>query len=522
MALKFSMILEAIDRASAPAKKARASVAGLTAGVRRWGQEVRRMSRQVESGERSMEHFQRRARRLRQVALGSFFQAAAHSARSLANSVSNVTRRLRLMERAGNAARGGLKWMGRKALDVAGGAAKWGAAAATGAGGFALFDMFRKAGPFAQSRIAFKVAEGSAEKAKTKLDWISKFAAETPYELEEVIESFKNLQGIGGVDPTDGSLRIVGDTAAALSKDIMQVSEAYSDAVNGQFERLLELGLRASQQGSKVTFTYRKNGKAITKIVKNEALSLKRALDEIWSDLYAGSTLAQSKSLFGIISNIKDLYTRFLVMVADAGIFDKVKNKLQEWLGQLNALDENGKLAIWADNISANLEKAFDWATKFIEDTNWNQVGNDLKMIGDAVWTIARALGVAVSRMRELGSAMPPQTRWLLKGVGWVGSQMFGEEQEPSKAPATPRGRARHRQPAQSSAPAAGRGGWRREPQLASKPKSKTAERLDIGGETHVKISLSGPLRANVVSAKARNPNVPLVVRTGKIMAQPA
>ena len=81
MALKFSMILEAVDRVTAPARKMRSSVSQLTSGIRRWGQDVRRVSQDIESGSRSLEHYERRARRLRQVAIGSIFRAAGLQAR---------------------------------------------------------------------------------------------------------------------------------------------------------------------------------------------------------------------------------------------------------------------------------------------------------------------------------------------------------------------------------------------------------------------------------------------------------
>lgn len=61
MALKFSMILEAVDRASAPARKVKASVGGLVSGFRAWGQQVAAYLGLTEGGVRNL--FKRLERR---------------------------------------------------------------------------------------------------------------------------------------------------------------------------------------------------------------------------------------------------------------------------------------------------------------------------------------------------------------------------------------------------------------------------------------------------------------------------
>ena len=43
MALKYSFILEAIDRATAPVRKVRAATRGLTAGTKSMGEQMRRI-----------------------------------------------------------------------------------------------------------------------------------------------------------------------------------------------------------------------------------------------------------------------------------------------------------------------------------------------------------------------------------------------------------------------------------------------------------------------------------------------
>ena len=507
MALKFSMVLQAVDRVTAPARRVRTAVSGMTSGIRQFAQQMRRTSQDVQSGARSLEYYQTRARRMRQVALGRIFQAAAASARQLATNVRAGVRNLNLMERAGRAAGAGI----RSLVGKAAGLAKWGLAGASAATGLSLFNLFDTAGQMEQYRIAFQVAEGSAEKAKAKMDWISKFAADTPYELDQTIEAFRTLQSVAGVDPTDGSLRIVGDAAAGTSKDLQQVAEAYADAVNMQFERLLELGLRATQQGNKVTFVYRKNGQAITKTVKKDGLEVKKALEGIWKDQFGGSTLAQSKSLFGILSNMKDMWSRFQVMVADAGIFEKVKAKLSELYEWVSKLADNGTLKVWAKDISDALGSAFDWAVNLIKNTDWAAFGRDLQKIGKAAWDIANGVADAVRAYQRWNAGNEAR---LYEGTenGWFSSKQAREDARKKRqalekefGPLTGTGRAEQR----NRAPA------------VSKPQA-SAGRVQVGGATKVEVAFVGPLRGRVVSTRADNAAVPTIVNLGHSMGAPA
>lgn len=397
MSFKYSMILEAVDKASGPAKRVKQNMSALVQGTRAWGQQVKKVSRDVESGARSLQFYETRARRLRQVALGSFFRAASMSARQLSDNVRAAVRNLNIMERAGKAARAGVGSLLSRGI----GMAKWGVAGAAGAAGLGLFDLFSTAGKFEQYRIAFKVAEGSADKAKAKLQWISQFATDTPYELDQVIDAFRTLQSVGGVDPTDGALRIVGDTAAGTSKDLQQVAEAYSDAVNLQFERLLDLGLRATRQGEKVTFFYKKNGQELSKTVKAQSLAVKRALDEIWGAQFGGSTSAQSRSFFGIISNLKDQWNGFLLQVADAGIFDLVKSKLQGLLDKVNEMAASGELKKWAEIISTEMEKAVNWVSSLTK-ADFDHFKQELSDVAKAAGAVASAIARAAEAYNSL------------------------------------------------------------------------------------------------------------------------
>lgn len=75
---------------------------------------------------------------------------------------------------------------------------------AAGAGVFAK-GVMDTASEFERYETILTTLEGSAEKAKKSMAWISDFAARTPYEMNEVTDSFVKLKAYG-LDPLKDGL----------------------------------------------------------------------------------------------------------------------------------------------------------------------------------------------------------------------------------------------------------------------------------------------------------------------------
>jgi len=513
--LKFSMILEAVDRFTGPAKRAQSSSKGLVGTVRRISTEARKMRADVDSGRRSVEWLERTTRRNRKLAIAYAMRGAAMEASKLGRKLDNLVRKLRLTERAGRAAGRGLKWAGGKLL----GAAKWGLAAGVAAGGFALFNLFGTAGKFEQYKVQLEGIEGSAAKAKKAMNWVQDFAEKTPFELDQVMEAFVALKAYG-LDPLNGSLLALGDGAAGMSKPLMQAVEALADATTGEFERLKEFGIRASKQGERVTFSYRQNGKEMRREAAMTGGAIEEALTGIFSERFGGGMVRQSKTLFGILSNIKDLWSKFLVMIADAGIFDKVKGKLDEWRSKLDVMAKNGRLKKWAQSISDMLEKAFEWGVKFAEETDWKAVGEGL----------AAAVEMLVSMVTWLGKAKKMADD-IAAGQAMVIRRETPEQQRDRRAREAndntddDRGFLEKiftiRRTTQSAAGTKGSkdadGSWKRAPGA----KSTKPQKVAVGGKVGVQVSLSSDLRARLTQLEKRG-DVPVEAKVGRTMRSAA
>jgi phage tail tape-measure protein len=360
MALKLSLIIKAVDQASGSFKRINSAAKSLA------GAGMRQLTREGGSASRAVDRVR-----------GAISRIPASMARAGA-----ATRRL-----AGRAGLGALLLSARavgstirRVFDVA----KWGVLGAAGGAAYGVGSfiggIIPLASKFEQFQVILENTEGSVAKARKAMDWVKTFAKTTPYEVSEVMEAFVQLKAYG-IDPTNGSLESLGNAAAGMGKGLMQAVEMIADAQTGEFERIKEFGVKAKVAGEKVTFTYMKEGKERTRIAKNSAAEIQKALLGIFDERFKGMMDRQSRTLSGLWSNIKDQFANFQLDIADAGFFDAVKGKVQQILDRFSALAKDGTLKRWATEISAKLTEITDKATKFITETNWSAVAQGMGTI---------------------------------------------------------------------------------------------------------------------------------------------
>lgn len=177
-------------------------------------------------------------------------------------------------------------------------------AAAIGAGFTAIL-----AGPLAAAakmeslNIALKSSfKGNEEQAAAAFKNINDFATKTPYDLEGVTTAFLRLKN-AGLDPTNKALEAYGNIASSTpGKTIMDFVEAVGDAVVGENERLKEFNISASKSGDFIDYTFQ----GVTTRVRNNGKAIEQYLQYIGNTKFAGAMVAQSESLNGKISSLKD------------------------------------------------------------------------------------------------------------------------------------------------------------------------------------------------------------------------
>jgi phage tail tape-measure protein len=222
------------------------------------------------------------------------------------------------------------------------------------------------AAEFERFRTILTTLEGSSAKADKSMAWISDFAAKTPFAMKEVTDNFVKLRAYG-LEPMDGTLRTLGDTAAAMGKPLESAVEAIADAVTGENERLKEFGIKAKAIGDKFVYEYTQNGKTMRVAAnKNSREAIQSTLEAIWNSKFAGAMAARSNTWEGMVSNLGDQWDRFKRMVMQNGVFDVLREKLGGLLDKVNAMAASGALQKWAKVLGEKLTHAFEraWRAK--------------------------------------------------------------------------------------------------------------------------------------------------------------
>jgi len=203
---------------------------------------------------------------------------------------------------------------------------------------------------------------GSAENAAKAFQVLQQFAKETPYGLNQAVEGFTKLVALG-LNPSKEALISYGNTAAAMGKDLNQMIEAVADAATGEFERLKEFGIKASQQGDTVSFTFR----GVTTTVKKSSDEIQKYLLNIGNTDFAGAMETRSKTLDGALSSLEDTVDGLFIAVAGSGFGDIMAEQAAKAEDAIQSLTDAVASGEILGNIN-NFTMTFNDSFKFISD----------------------------------------------------------------------------------------------------------------------------------------------------------
>jgi len=168
---------------------------------------------------------------------------------------------------------------------------------------------------------------GDSSIAKTVLGDISNFASKTPFQVNELTDSFVKLANRGFI-PNQNEMKKMGDLASSQGKSFDQLAEAILDAETGEFERMKELGIVARSQGDKVKLAF----KGVVKEIDKSPEAIRKAVLEFGAmDGVAGSMEEISKTTGGMLSNLKDAGTQTMKTLGEA-----IQPVVQEWLPKIS------------------------------------------------------------------------------------------------------------------------------------------------------------------------------------------
>jgi len=262
-----------------------------------------------------------------------------------------------------------------------------------GAGGAAVSSAIQ----FEQLEARLRVLTGSAEEGAAVFERIKTFAAQTPFEVGDLVEASSQLMAFGfSADEALNSLQYLGDIAAATGSNINDISlilgqaRTVGVAFTQDLRQLASRGIPVFEMLQKETGL---TGKAFNEFVADGGVTfdvLNRLLQETASEggKFFGGMQMQSQTLGGALSNFKDSAS---IAFAELGKSIAESTNLNERLRQLS------------DFISALVQR-FKELTPEAKQTAVN-IALFVSAIGPAVFIVgklATTIGGLLGQMRSL------------------------------------------------------------------------------------------------------------------------
>lgn len=213
--------------------------------------------------------------------------------------------------------------------------------------------IFEANNSFEQLSGSLKTVTGSAKGAQEAFALIEKFAINTPYQLNEIVEAFIRLKALG-LEPSEAALTSYGNTASAFGKNILDFVGAVAAATVGEFERLKTFGIKAKVVNDDVSFTFA----GVTTKVKKNAAEIEKYLRSLGDVNFAGAMSEQMKTMSGVLSNIEDSFEKVYRDIGKNGLNEALKSTFT----QFNELVGSGGNA--AKTIGQTLAFAVNTASK--------------------------------------------------------------------------------------------------------------------------------------------------------------
>ena len=194
---------------------------------------------------------------------------------------------------------------------------------------------------------------------------IEQFASRTPFALDQSINAFIKMQNLG-IRPTEERMMSFANTASAMGKDLNQMIEAVADASTMEFERLKEFGIKASQQGENVRFTFQ----GVTTEVGKNSEEIVQYLTNIGNVNFGDAAAAQMERLPGLLSNLKDNIDGIWRDLGDAGITEMLSSWVSagiQWTAQMRQAINAGWFGWFDAQLQVQQERFSAWTNLFWE-----------------------------------------------------------------------------------------------------------------------------------------------------------
>ena len=256
-------------------------------------------------------------------------------------------------------------------------------------------------------KVGFRSIMGSAEGAADMVSKLNEFTASTPFRLQEVATSARQLIAVGvGVDDINDRMKMLGDIAAASGNSISDIAAAFSKVqAKGKVElenlnQLAERGIPIFAELKKVTGDANMEFGAGSVSVEDYNQALENMADQ---GGFANDAMVNlSETVGGKFSTAMDNVTLALGEFAEkSGLLDVITNTLGDFTDQVK------RMSISSDDLVKSREEVYDITVRLRDAHKGNiaALQEEASAARDTAFAINQALGTEASKAHFEGAA---------------------------------------------------------------------------------------------------------------------
>ena len=220
-----------------------------------------------------------------------------------------------------------------------------------------------------ESAVAsFIDSTGSVTKARETFEMLQQAARDTLQPFDALQKSALDLRR-NGIEPTSKQLTTFSQIAISSGKSLESVTNAFTNAVQGKYKSLSQLGIIAKETGDKITLSYKGTTTQIEKNTEVLTAYFKKLGEE-----NAGALEYLQSGMTGAINHIENAWGDFVRAIAESGLGDAIAHTIRA-MG--TALDS---ITAWINANQEPIRQFFNRWSDYIDrlSKNFVELTNDL------------------------------------------------------------------------------------------------------------------------------------------------
>jgi len=291
--------------------------------------------------------------------------------------------------------------------------------------GYIAKQTIEVANSFEQYRMTLQVLEKGIDAGNKKFQELLVFATQTPYRINEVMEAYKTLKAYG-LDPTIETMTALGDTAAAMGKEVLpRLAYAFGQmAATGKVmaQDLMQLSNAGVNVGDALKSGFNIGRAELEKL--NEAIAagvvdMQDVIDVFMGymrDQFGGMMQRQMSTLGGQIEELRSYWQLFQDTLMKQGTYNEVTAFLTALNDRIQELQEEGKLDEWALRVGEAIVGAMEASAKAIGVTI-----DSVRILKDSLTVIVKTMALffaLISRDKDVIKEATEDLKNYVKEIG--------------------------------------------------------------------------------------------------------